>query len=382
MGRAPPRLNPAEEPALWENPGFLGFVNRYSQSIHKRVAAGRQRFGRTLQGAGVISVFVSHPSDRLAMYFGARAEAWLRGFAEVRLNAQARDLDEAELIVAAQGCDALIAYRQTPAPAALFAALPRLAVFLRCAMDIRTVDVAAASAQGVLVTHASAGFNVAVAEWVIAAMLNLGRGFAAHAEAYHRGATPVPAMGVELRGATLGIIGFGGIGRALGRLALAFGMNLLVNTPEAVEQQPGLQQRPLGDLLAQADFVVCLAPANQSTVKLINAGSLATMKPGAFFINASRGELVDEAALLAALDSGHLAGCALDVGMAPDQMPSLALAQHPRVIATPHLAGLTLPAIEHQALEVVAQLHRLAQGQLPDGAVNPEHAARWRQWKA
>ena len=95
-------------------------------------------------------------------------------------------------------------------------------------------------------------------------------------------------------------------------------MNLLVNTPEAVEPQPGLQQRPLGDLLAQADFVVCLAPANQSTVKLINAGSLATMKPGAFFINASRGELVDEAALLAALDGGHLAGCALDVGMAPD----------------------------------------------------------------
>ena len=80
------------------------------------------------------------------------------------------------------------------------------------------------------------------------------------------------------------------------------------------------------------------------------------MKPGAFFINASRGDLVDEAALLHALDSGHLAGCALDVGRAPDQMPSPALAAHPRVIATPHIGGLTPPAVEHQALETVAQL--------------------------
>ena len=328
----------------------------------------------------MITVFVSHPADRLAMYFGARAEAALRGFAEVRLNSHARDLDGTELLAAAQGCDALVAYRQTPAPAALFEALPRLAVFARCAMDIRTVDVAAASRHGVLVTRASAGFNTAVAEWVIAAMLNLGRGFVRHAEAYHRGSTPTAVMGRELRGATLGIIGFGGIGRTLGRLALAFGMKLLVNTPEPVAQQEGLQQVALDRLLAGADFVVCLAPANEQTAGLINAASFAAMKPGAFFINASRGELVDEAALLAALDDGVLAGCALDVGLAPDQMPARALARHPRVIATPHIAGLTLPAIEHQALEVVAQLHALVQGQMPEGAVNAEHATRWRQW--
>ncbi len=330
----------------------------------------------------MISVFVSHPSDRLAMYFGERAEARLRAFADVRLNPEPRDLDGAELAAAAQGCDALIAYRQTPAPGALFDALPQLAVLARCAMDIRTIDVAAASARGVLVTRASAGFNAAVAEWVIAAMLNLGRGFVRHAEAYHRGQALAPAMGRELRGATLGIIGFGGIGRALGRLGQAFGMQLLVNTPEAVAPQPGLQQVTLPELLAQADFVVCLAPANEQTAQLINAGSFAAMKPGAFFINASRGELVDEAALLQALDSGQLAGCALDVGLAPDQMPSPALARHPRVIATPHIGGLTLPAIEHQALEVVAQLRALVDGQLPEGAVNAEAATRWRQWRS
>ena len=84
------------------------------------------------------------------------------------------------------------------------------------------------------------------------------------------------------------------------------------------------------------------------------------MKPGAFFVNAARGELVDDVALLQALDSGRLGGAALDVGRAPDQMPAPALARHPRVVAAPHIGGLTRPAIEHQALETVAQLGQSA----------------------
>jgi D-3-phosphoglycerate dehydrogenase len=102
------------------------------------------------------------------------------------------------------------------------------------------------------------------------------------------------------------------------------------------------------------------------------------MKPGAFFVIAARGNLVDEAALLAALDRGQLCGCALDVGRAGDQMPSPALARHARVIATPHVGGLTPQAIEHQAMETVAQVQALLSGRMPQGAVNPEHALRWR----
>lgn len=326
-----------------------------------------------------VRVFVTHPSDKLHSYFGERALAALRAVAEVRLNPLEHDLPTGALIAAAGDCDALIAYRQTPAPARLFDELPGLKAFIRCAMDIRTVDVAAASARGVLVTQAGPGFNAAVAEWIVGAMIDLARGTSRYAQAYRRGEQPVPVMGRELRGATLGIVGFGGIGSSLAPLARAFGMQVLVNTLQCIEPQEGLRQVDLPELLAGADFVVCLAPANAATAGLFGTAAFAAMKPGAFFINASRGELVDEAALQQALESGRLAGCALDVGMAPDQMPSLALARHPRVLATPHIGGLTLPAIEYQALETVSQLSALLQGRMPVGAVNAEQATRLKE---
>ena len=327
-------------------------------------------------------VYVSHPSHRLDQYFGPRALQQLRGIAEVRLNPEPRELETSELVAAAQGCDALIAYRQTPAPRSLFAGLPRLAAFLRCAVDIRTVDVAAASEHGVLVTQASAGYVAAVSEWILGVMVDLARGISRSVGEYRAGGTAAPAMGRQLRGATLGVIGHGQIGADLANLALALGMKVLVHTPETVPGRAGLQQVGLRTLLEASDFVACLAPANAQTANLMNAEAFAAMKPGAFFINASRGELVDEAALLAALDGGRLAGCALDVGRAADQMPSPALARHPLVVATPHIGGLTLPAIEHQALETVAQLEQLQRGAMPNGAVNPGDATRLARWKA
>src|SRR5256886_16682701 len=97
----------------------------------------------------------------------------------------------------------------------------------------------------------------------------------------------------------------------------------------------------------------------------MNAAAFSSMKQGAYFINVSRGNLLDETALEAALDSGRLAGCAMDVGRAPDQMPTARLAARPDVIATPHTAGLTLPAIQHPSLENVAQAHEIMKGRTP-----------------
>jgi len=326
-------------------------------------------------------VFVSHPSDKLDAYFGEKATRALQAIAEVRWNREPHELPTPELIAAAQGCDALIAYRQTPGPEALFRELPRLAAFIRCAVDIRTVDVAAASRQGVLVTQASPGYVTAVAEWILAAMIDLGRGLSRYAAAYHRGETPAPAMGRELRGSTLGVIGYGQIGQHLAELALALSMRVLVSTPQPIDERQGLRLVALPALLAESDFVVCLAPATAATENLLDAAAFAAMKPGAFFVNAARGELVDDAALLHALDSGRLGGAALDVGRAPDQMPAPALARHPLVVAAPHIAGLTRPATDHQALETVAQLGQLLRGEMPQGAVNPAQATRWRAWQ-
>ena len=323
------------------------------------------------------AVFVSHPSDKLEHYYGDRAIAALQGIAEVRFNTEPRELSTDELVAAARGCDYLVAYRQTPGPDALFRTWPTLRAFLRCAMDIRTVDVAAASAHGVLVTRASAGFVPAVAEWIVAMMVNLARDLVAHVEAAHRDAPPTQRMGRQLHGSTLGVIGLGRIGRHLAAVAAALGMRVLASDPQPAGPEANVRLVPLPELLSSSDFVVCLAPASAETEKLMNAATFAAMRPGAFFVNAARGELVDDDALLAALDSGRLGGCALDVGRAPDQMPAPALARHPRVLATPHMGGLTLPAIEHQALETVAQLGALLRGEVPQGAVNASHARRW-----
>lgn len=322
------------------------------------------------------TVLVTHPAPRLAMYLGDRALQQLHQVARVRLNLLETDLDGKALADAAQGCAVILAYRQTPVSAGVLAALPHLRAVVRCAMDIRTIDVAAASACGVLVTQASPGFMASVSEWVIGVMIDLSRSISQSSAQYHKGAAVQPRMGRELRGARLGVIGYGHIGRYLCPLALALGMQVVVADPFSRVDQPGIAQVELDELLASADYVVCLAPANADTENMMNARVFAAMKRGAYFINASRGGLVDESALLAALDSGHLAGAAIDVGRAPDQMPSPAVARHPQVLATPHIAGLTPPAIEHQALEAVAQTAAILQGRIPAGAVNAAHATR------
>jgi D-3-phosphoglycerate dehydrogenase len=322
------------------------------------------------------SIFLSFEPAARANYYGDTALAALRRLGEVHLHEGAGPLDAAALAAAAKGCEVIVSDRQTAAPAALFAASPGLAVFMRCAVDIRNVDVEAASAHGVLVTRASAGFGTAVAEWIVGVMIDLARHISASVVDHRAGRTPRPAMGRELRGATLGIVGYGHIGRRLGELGLALGMRVAVADPFAVIDDPDIRALALDELAAEADFLICLAPARAETENLMNEARFAAMKPGAYFVNAARGELVDEAALLRALDSGRLAGCALDVGRAPDQMPSPALARHPLVIATPHIGGLTRPAVEHQALETVAQLAELLRGGMPAGAVNPATATR------
>ena len=152
------------------------------------------------------------------------------------------------------------------------------------------------------------------------------------------------------------------------------GMTVLVSDPYAQIDDRRLIKLPMDDLLARADYVICLAIANEETENLLDAAAFARMKPDAFFINMSRGNLVDEAALTKVLAEGRIAGAAMDVGRAPDQMPSPELARLPNVIATPHVGGLTPPASESQAMDTVRQVEALVKGEVPPGAANLD---RW-----
>lgn len=328
------------------------------------------------------TVLITHGPDALASYYGARALSALQEFATVRTNRTELLWTEDNLVVAAQDCDIIVSDRRTECGPALLRRMPRLLAWCRCAVDIRNIDVAAASTHGILITQASAGFMASVAEWTVGVMIDLSRQIGVAAQQYHAGHTPVPAMGRELRGATLGIIGYGQIGRYLAKIGLAFGMRVVVSDPYAEVVDIALRSVSLAALLTESDYVVCLATATAQTENLINAAAFATMKPSAFFINASRGDLVDETALLHALDANRIAGCALDVGRAADQMPSPQLARHPRTVATPHIGGLTLPSIEHQSMETVRQVAEIAQGRIPVGAVNGQHASRLQAWWA
>jgi D-3-phosphoglycerate dehydrogenase len=321
-------------------------------------------------------ILLAHTPDMRRNYYGERALAGLRALGDVILHEGSAPLEGEAFIAAAKGARIIVADRQTPGPAAIFEKSPQLAAFVRVAVDIRNIDVASASAHGVLVTRASAGFVAAVAELVFGFMVDLSRNVSGAAADYHRGAVPAALMGRQLSGASLGVIGYGAIGKRVASLGVAFGMHVRVSDPHATVAEPGIAQVAFEELLAASDYVVCLAIANEATENLMGEVAFSRMKPGAFFVNVSRGNLVDEAALVRALDSGHLAGAALDVGRAPDQMPMPAVARHPRVIATPHVGGLTPQAAEHQALETVAQVAEIVKGRAPKGAVNAERSSR------
>ncbi len=325
------------------------------------------------------AIFLTHTPHMLANYYGERALAALRRLGEVRINGTGRVLDDPALLADAVG-DAriVVADRQTPAPAAFLDAVPGVMAVCRVAVDIRNIDVEAASRNGILVTRATPGFVNAVAELAIGMMIDLGRGVSTAVQAYRAGAAPAIRIGRQLHGATLGIIGYGAIGRRLAELALALGMTVLIADPYQPNVAPGLRLVPLADLLGEADFVVCLAVATEATENLMDAAAFARMRKDACFINLSRGNLVDEAALEAALEAKTIAAAAMDVGRAPDQMPSPHLARRSDVVATPHIGGLTPEAAEHQAFDTVRQVADLIAGRVPEGAVNAQHAHRLR----
>src|SRR5262245_25804414 len=321
-----------------------------------------------------LKVLLAHTPQMRRDYYGERSLNGLRAIADVKLHEGDVALDAPALVDAAREADIIVADRMTQGPGEIFPRLPKLRAFVRCAVDIRNIDVEAASVAGVLVTRASPGFVPAVAELALGFMVDLSRRVSRATADYHGGRKPEVVMGRQLAGSRIGIIGYGSIGRYLAGLAKALGMEVLVADPFVTVGDADIQHIALDDLLGRADYVVCLAIANEQTESLIGQEALSRMQPHAFFINLSRGNLVDEQALAVALREQRIAGAAMDVGRAPDQMPTPELAALPNVIATPHIGGLTPQAIEHQASETVRQVASIIRGEAPVGAVN---ADRW-----
>src|SRR5437899_9492378 len=176
-------------------------------------------------------ILLTHTPEMFRNYYGERALASLRELGEVRLHEEEHPLAGEALVTAAQGCEIVVSDFKTPGDAPVFEKSPQLVAFLRCAVDIRTIDVAAASRAGVLVTRASPGFVPAVSELVLGLLVDLSRGISRSASEYHAGRVPRPEMGRQLSGSTLGAIGYGAIRRRVCALAAALGMRVIAGGP-------------------------------------------------------------------------------------------------------------------------------------------------------
>lgn len=239
---------------------------------------------------------------------------------------------------------AVIAGAARPWNAAAFALAPKLVVISRTGVGYDNVDVAAARAVGVRVCYAPEAPMVSTAEHTIALLLAVTKNLPAmQARATEGLAGPGPNPGaLELDGRVLGVVGLGRIARRVVAAALGLGMQVVAVDPFVTEAPAGVTMvGTLAEVLAVADVVTLHAPSTPETRHMMNADTLAAMRPGAYLVNCARGALVDHDALVASLDAGHLAGAGLDV-TEPEPLPvGHPLLRHPRAIVTPHVASST-----------------------------------------
>lgn len=272
-----------------------------------------------------------------------------------------------ETLAAIPEAHALIIRSSTRVDAEMLAAAPNLIAIARAGVGVDNVDLDAATQQGVVVMNTPDGNTISTAEHAFGLMLALARHIPQGHQSLGAGRWDRKLFqGVELKGKTLGLIGLGRIGRAVAQRADVFGMKVVAYDPFVLEADAGVELVSLDALLAAADFVSLHAVITDETRHMIDADSLAKMKPGVRIINAARGALIDEYALAEAIKSGQVAGAALDVyGQEPPPAdhPLIGLSQ---VVHTPHLAASTADA----QIGVAVQAAQL----IVDGLLNNEYA--------
>ena len=260
------------------------------------------------------------------------------------------------------GYEGLVVRSATRVTADVIDRAANLKVIARAGAGLDTIDVPAALRAGIRVINSPDANTIAVAELTLALILALARSLPQADASLKEGRWEKAAlMGTGLAGKTLGIIGFGRIGRSVAERARSFGMEILTNqrrpTPE-LYLEAGVSPVDLEELLAGSDFVTIHVPATEETEGLVDAAFLEKMQQSAWLVNTSRGSVVDEPALLAALDEDRIRGAALDV-FATEPAVDSRLARHPKVIATPHIGASTKDAQTTAAIDVAEQLIEL-----------------------
>jgi (S)-sulfolactate dehydrogenase len=288
----------------------------------------------------------------ISEFMDAPAVEWLAGRFDVDYQPRLVE-DEAALQAALPGADAWIVRNRTPVRGKLLEAAARVRVIGRLGVGLDNIDVEACARRGIEVIPATGANAVSVAEYVMTVALVLLRGAYFSTRAVEAGTWPrqMLSQGREAAGKTIGLVGFGSIGRLTARKAAALGMKVMAHDPFLPEGHEawgaeGIAPSSLDALLAASDVVSLHMPLTPQTRGLLDATRLAAMKRDAILVNTARGGVVDEAALAAMLRAGRLAGAALDVFDREPLAAGSPLAGAPRLILTPHIAGVTLEANE------------------------------------
>jgi D-3-phosphoglycerate dehydrogenase / 2-oxoglutarate reductase len=296
--------------------------------------------------------------------------ARLREHADVEVRTK---LPEADLVAAIGDFDALIVRSETRVTAPVLQAASKLRVVGRAGVGVDNIDVATATARGILVVNAPRGNIVAAAEHAMGLLLALARNIPQADASVRRGEWQRSKYtGVEIRGKTLGIVGLGNIGSEVAWRAQGLEMTVIAFDPAVAAEraeQFNVELVSLDDLFRRADFISIHAPLVEATRNLVDARVLGLAKPGARLVNAARGGIVDEAALYRALVDGPLAGAAADVFLKEPvgENPLLTL---PNFVATPHIAASTVEAQVSVAFDVAEEVLAVLRGELPRHAVN------------
>ena len=268
------------------------------------------------------------------------------------------DIESDELLASVNDCDVIVVRSRTKITKMVIDAASNVKIIARVGVGLDNIDTGYAESKGIKVLNAAEAAMNAVSELVIGHMIALSRNIPKANEGIKSGRwLKKELVGVELRGKYLGIIGVGNIGRNLGRMAKCLRMNLIgydiIPINQDYVREVGMIKTDLKTLLENSDFVTCHVPLTDKTRHLINSETLSYMKPNAFLINTSRGEIIDEESLFSALNEKRIAGAALDV-FEVEPPTNTKLLQLPNIICSPHIAAQTKEAQE-LASNVIAE---------------------------